>query len=340
VLGGQGVTLADFAIEGGAGIIISDRALVRVENVASTRSTGNGLSVFASTVRINGLVVDDNNAFGLRIDRGSQGELAGTLSASRNRIWGVIISGNSLVTGFGFNLTATGNGNAGLGIQLSSSVQFNNGTILANQNLGAGFILQLKAAVSLVGMTLEANNNAGSGWILASLSNLVEGRNNVKANNNGASGLVMGEGATWVNFFATGSAWQLNNNPEFGLRGDLSSIIDLRGPNSNLSTVNNGRIGVVLLNSTGRFENLTATGNPEMDMLVDFGSRGSLFGEANAITTLHCGAGSVIDVDAVFADTGRILICDPDNPVINERRRSLEAPKSLDVPALGTVEAF
>lgn len=75
-------------------------------------------------------------------------------------------------------------------------------------------------------------------------------------------------------------------------------------------------------------------------MLVDFGSRGSLFGDANAITTLHCGAGSVIDVDAVFADTGRILVCDPANPVINERRRSLEPARSLDVPALGTIEAF
>ena len=328
VVSARGVTLRDFTVRGGGGIAINGGSVAVVEGVTTRSITGNGLTIDASSVRLADVVADDNAGFGVRIDRGSVVDMAGDLQVNRNGGWGFFVTANSQVLGRDFTISASDNAVAGLGFQISSGAQWFNGEIVANNNGSAGIIFQMHSVISVVGTTIQVNNNGGAGFIMASMSVVVGGFNVIEGIANGASGIVMGEGATWTNFTGTGSQMTFSDHPEFGIRGDLDAVMDLRGPNSQLTINNNQAGGVVLFNSTGRFRKLSANGNGIGDLRVEFGSRGSLFGDENDIGTIRCGAGSLIDVDAVFAGTGEIIVCDPDNPLIQLRASKSGAPRS------------
>ena len=150
---GGGATLS--APAGGEAVLIIRGATVVLRNLTIDAAlTGTGITVDGSSIEVDGVVVEDASAVGLRVD-GSSFAIV-TNSEFNNDDVGVVITGSS--NAFLFGNTMQNNGSRGIVVNINSSATIRDNDIINN---GVGLLVTKMSAAVVLDNLIEGNTNQG-----------------------------------------------------------------------------------------------------------------------------------------------------------------------------------
>lgn len=273
----------DVTLRGGdpSATVVGGITIDRVSNVTLqdfSMRDGATRAVFverASGFSLSGLDVRDFAIGGILLQQ-STGTIADTTVVRSGEVG--ILNRGSQVALIG-NVTCNENGIAGISATLGASYSINGANITTNNNVN-GFFVQISSGVEFPNGSLTANNNRRSGIVIANEGVFVHGNINVQANNNGLVGLLVTELASWAPFSGFGIQMELKNNVFSGIVVQESSSFVGAGFGGKILVAENRGPGVQIDGSKVTFGNFELRDNLGDDIRLTFGTRAA-FGFGN-----------------------------------------------------------